>query len=123
MNATALIIQKMKDEGYIALNEKNEFVLVHSCEQARIKDLEYFNPMTLIRTYVGQGLKKCSFPYIKFVSHLKHSTHYGTWTESMTRTMQRARQPTSLGPRRRRGKEGDVFEWRMVEHMPKVCIA
>lgn len=53
MNTTALIIQKMKDEGYVALNEKNEFALVHSCEQARIKDLEYFNPMTLIRIYVG----------------------------------------------------------------------
>lgn len=58
LNATVLIIQKMKDEGYIALNEKNEFALVYSCEQARIKNLEYFNPMTLIRTYVGQGLKK-----------------------------------------------------------------
>ncbi len=37
--------------------------------------------------------------------------------------MQQARQPTSLSPRTRRGKGGDVFERRMVEHMPKVCIA
>lgn len=78
MNATALIIQKMKDEGYIALDDKNEFVLVHSCEQARIKDLEYFNPMTLIRTYVGQGLKNCSFPYMKFVSR-PSETQYTLW--------------------------------------------
>lgn len=78
MNATALIIQKMKDEGYIALDDKNEFVLVHSCEQARIKDLEYFNPMTLIRIYVGQGLKKCSFPYMKFVSR-PSKTQYTLW--------------------------------------------
>lgn len=113
----------MKDEGYIALDDKNDFVLVHSCEQARIKDLEYFNPMTLIRTYVGQGLKKCPFPYMKFVSRPKHSTHYGRWTEAITRPMQRARQPTSLSLRTRRGKEGNVFELRTVEHMPKVCIA
>lgn len=39
----------------------------------------------------------------------------------MTRAMQRARQPTSFNSRTRRGKEGDVFEWRMVEHTPKVC--
>lgn len=43
----------MKDEGYIALNEENDFVLVHSFEQARIRDLEYFNPMTLVKIYVG----------------------------------------------------------------------
>lgn len=78
MNATALIIQKMKDEGYIALDDKDEFVLVHSCEQARIKDLEYFNPMTLIRTYVGQGLKKCSFSYMKFISR-PSITQYTLW--------------------------------------------
>lgn len=70
MNVTASIIQRMKDEGYIALDEKNDFVLVRSFEQARIKDLEYFNPMTLVKIYVGHELKTCSFPYIEFISPL-----------------------------------------------------
>lgn len=78
----------MKDEGYIALNEKNDFVLVRSLEQARIKDLEYFNPMTLLKIYVGHELKTCTFPYIEFVSRLTHSTHDGRWTEAMTRPVQ-----------------------------------
>lgn len=109
----------MKDEGYISLDEKDDFVLVHSFEQARIKNLEYFNPMTLIKTYVGHELTKFTSPYMKLVSRLTHSTNCGRWTEAMTRRMQRARQPTSLGLRIRREKDGDVFEWRTFEHMPK----
>lgn len=112
----------MKDEGYLALDEKNDFVLVHSFEQARIKDLEYFNPMTLVKVYVRHELNKSSFSYMELVLRLTHSTHYGRWTEAMTRLIQRARQSTSRGRRKRCGTERDVFEWRMLEHIPQGCI-
>lgn len=107
----------MKDEGYIAVDKRNDFVLVHSFEQARIKGLEYFNPMTLVKIYVGRDLKKSSFSYMKLVLRLTHSTHYGRWTEAMTRPMQRAHQSTSRDLRTRRGTGREVFEWRLVEHM------
>lgn len=53
----------------------------------------------------------------------QHSTHHGRWTQAITRPMQRARQSASCDLRTRRGKEGTVFEWRIVEQMPQVCIA
>lgn len=55
---TTKVVQRMKDEGYLQLASQNKYVLADSPEQTRIKQIEYFDPMTLIRSYVGDNLKK-----------------------------------------------------------------
>ena len=55
---TTKVVQRMKDEGYLHLASPNKLELVDSPEQTRIKDVEYFDPMTLIRSYVGHDPKR-----------------------------------------------------------------
>lgn len=55
------VVQRMKDEGYLHHASQNKLTLVDSPEQTRIKCVEYFDPMTLIRSYVGHNLSDTLF--------------------------------------------------------------
>lgn len=51
--ATAGIVHRMKEEGYLSMATKTRLQLVDSPEQTITKNRDYFNPMTLIKQFVS----------------------------------------------------------------------